>query len=84
MKLWVTKNTIILKKQYSISFDISKYYSYICKMKDITNKNSKEQYHGYQEWYVRNELYYRGNYKNDNIIGYTESHYSKITRYNIR
>ena len=53
-------------------------------MKDITNKNSKEQYHGYQEWYIRNELYYRGKYNNNNIIGYTESHYSKITRYNIR
>jgi hypothetical protein len=52
--------------------------------KDITNKNSKDQYHGYQEWYVCNKLYYRSNYINDNIIGYTESHWSKITRYNIR
>ena len=25
-------------------------------MKDITNKNSKEQYHGYQEWYNNSKL----------------------------
>lgn len=79
-------NGIILKKQYSISFDISKYYSYICKMKDITNRNSKEQYHGYQAWYYDydNKLYYRANYKNNMKIGYEEYHWSKITRYNIR
>ena len=52
--------------------------------KDITNRNSKRQLHGYQEWYIPNKLYYRGNYVNDNLIGYTESHWSKHTRYNIR
>ena len=53
-------------------------------MKDIKNKNSKEQYHGYQEWHIRNELYYRGNIKNNKHIEYSEFHSSKITRYNIR
>lgn len=53
-------------------------------MKDITNKNSKEQYHGYQEWYIPNTLWYRGNYKNDESIGYEEYHFIKKTRYNIR
>ena len=55
-------------------------------MKDITNRNSKEQYHGYQAWYYDydNKLYYRANYKNNMKIGYEEYHWSKITRYNIR
>ena len=43
-------------------------------MKDIINRNSKEKLHGYQEWYINNKIYHRGNYINGNRIGYTESH----------
>ena len=39
---------------------------------DIINKNSNGEYHGYQEWYLRDKIYYRGIRKNDNRIGYTE------------
>ena len=44
---------------------------------DITNVNSKEQYHGYQERYwgeLRNKLYYRANWRYDCCIGYEEYH----------
>jgi hypothetical protein len=51
--------------------------------KDITNYNSKEQSHGYQEVYYYNKLSYRGNRKKGNPIGYGESHGSKRTRYYI-
>jgi len=55
-------------------------------MKNIYNYNTKNELHGYQNWYFRdsNKLYFRGNYKNDRYIGYNESHNWKITRYNIR
>ena len=52
--------------------------------KDITNTNSKGQYHGYQEWYCYDKLILKANYKNDNPIGYHEIHFNKITRYYIR
>ena len=52
-------------------------------MKDIRNKNSRGQSHGYQEWYGYHELIYRGNYKNNERIGYAEYHGSKRTRFNI-
>ena len=52
--------------------------------KDITNTNYKNEFNGYQEWYLCDKMFYRGNYINDNIIGYTEYHWSKITRYYIR
>jgi hypothetical protein len=56
-------------------------------MKDIINKNSKDQHHGYQEWYgynkVINKVIYRGNYKNNERIGYAEYHGSKRTNFNI-
>lgn len=52
--------------------------------KDIINKNSRSQYHGYQQWYGYNELIYRGTYKNNNMIGYQEWHNTYQTRYHIR
>lgn len=51
---------------------------------DITNVNYKEQYHGYQEWYYVDELYYRGKWKNGLEIGYEESHGYKLTLFYIR
>ena len=53
-------------------------------MNNITNTNSKGQYHGYQERYWSDKLGYRTNYKNDKFIGYHEIHFNKITRYYIR
>ena len=42
-------------------------------MENIRTKNEKGKEHGYQEWYVDNDiLWYRGNYKNGLEIGYTE------------
>lgn len=53
-------------------------------MKETTyNLNNKGEFHGYVFIYHLCELYYRGNYKNGNLIGYSESHGSKGTRYNI-
>jgi len=46
------------------------------KNKDITTKNNKGQYHGYQQWYnnfsKRNIPFLRGNFKNNIRIGYLE------------
>ena len=53
-------------------------------MRDIINFNSKEQYHGYQERYLNDKLYYRFNFKNGERYGYGEYHYNKKTRYYIR
>lgn len=41
-------------------------------MRDIRTKNEKGHEHGYQEWYIDNELWYRGNYKHGEEIGYAE------------
>ena len=51
--------------------------------KDIINRNYNGEYHGYQEWYINNKIYYRGIRKNNNRIGYTEYHLPKRTRFNI-
>ncbi len=42
--------------------------------KDIINKNSKGQMHGYQEWYWDGKLSLRGNAKNGKMGGYREWH----------
>ena len=52
-------------------------------MKDIITQNSKGQYHGYQEWYGY-KLYYRGNIKHNESIGYTEYNRAKQTNFYIR
>ena len=58
-------------------------------MKNITNKNTKNEYHGYQEWYGKDifsgnkRISYRANYKNGIVIGYEEFHGVKQTRYDI-
>ena len=49
-------------------------------MKDIITQNSKGQYHGYQEWYGYT-LYYRGNIKHNESIGYTEYNRAKKTNF---
>jgi hypothetical protein len=43
---------------------------------DIVNHNEKGLHHGYQEWYDENGIWYRGNFKNDAPIGYTESNWN--------
>jgi hypothetical protein len=53
-------------------------------MKNIINRNSKDQYHGQQEWYnSKGELELRGTYKKSEEIGYEEWHAVKETRYYI-
>jgi hypothetical protein len=42
--------------------------------KDIKNYNSKKQYHGYQEWYYKGNLFIRGIYKNNIQTNYRERH----------
>lgn len=42
---------------------------------DIENRNHKGEVHGYQQWVSfndSNKLWFRGNFKNDNEIGYIE------------
>ena len=54
-------------------------------MSNIRNKNSKGQYHGYQQgFWVDNKIAHRYNKRNDVIIGYTEWHAIKETEYYIR
>ena len=45
--------------------------------KNIRPRNTRGQYHGYQEWYYTNDkLMFRGNVKNNNWDGYRELYYS--------
>ncbi len=41
--------------------------------KHINPRNSKGRHHGYQEYYVKNKSWLRGNMKNGFPIGYIES-----------
>jgi len=53
-------------------------------MRDITNINSKSEFHGYQQWYWDGDgLFYRGYRKNYLRIGYTEYHMAKQTNFYI-
>lgn len=53
-------------------------------MKNIINRNSKGEIHGYQELYWnKTKLAFKGKRKNDKPIGYGEYHYNKKTRYYI-
>ncbi len=46
-------------------------------MKDIVNRNSKDQYHGYQErYYTNGKLYFKGFFNNDIEVDYEELYYS--------
>ena len=48
------------------------------KIKDITNKNQKRQFHGYQEWYITNgKLWLKGKCVNDRHLGYVENNETK-------
>ena len=54
---------------------------------EITNRNYKGQYHGYQEWHSDSTIFImwgRLNYKNGKEIGYEEWHVTKETTYYIR
>ena len=55
-------------------------------MKNIINRNSKGQLHGYQQglFWFNNKIAHRFNKRNDMIIGYTEWHAIKETEYYIR
>lgn len=52
--------------------------------KEILNKNDKNQWHGYQEWYYNNKLFYRGKWKNNRPISYFEDHVIKRTHFHIK
>lgn len=55
--------------------------------KDIRNKNSKGEHHGYKEfYYVNGKLSLRANFKNGRIIGYHERHTPRfeVTSFYIR
>jgi hypothetical protein len=53
--------------------------------KEIISKNSKGQYHGYQELYggATDKVYYRTMYKNDIQYGYTEYHANNLIDNNL-
>lgn len=53
-------------------------------MKEIAQLNTKGEFNGYQEWYNHGKMWYRGQYKNGDKIGYLEYHLYKITRFHIR
>jgi len=44
--------------------------------KNIEKFNDKGEHHGYQEWCDNHGLWYRGNFKNNQPIGYTESNWN--------
>ena len=77
-------NIIQLNELTTILFDISKYYSYICKMKHIRSRNYKGQFHGYQEWYWKDTIWLRGKFINGVEIGYEEIHLKCKTNFYIR
>lgn len=45
---------------------------------EITNKNQKGQFHGYQEWYYSSGISFRSTCKNNLYVGYHESHLNSI------
>lgn len=51
---------------------------------DIEPKNSKGDFHGYQEWYYNNRLWVRCNYDRDEPIGYEDDHHKYMANYYIR
>ena len=53
--------------------------------KNISNYNSKNENHGYQEfYYVNGKLSLRANFKNGSGVGYVEMHRFVQTLYKIR
>jgi hypothetical protein len=44
----------------------------------IRNRNSRGEYHGYQQWHRLNTLAFRGTFKNNSSAGYTERHCYEI------
>ena len=52
--------------------------------KEIITKNNKNQYHGYQQWFINNKPRLRANFKNGNRIGYCEQYMAKQTLFYIR
>ena len=60
----------------------------IYKTDNIINYNSEGEYHGYQERYWCDKLYYRANWRYDCCIGYeeyhSEYHLYETTRFHIR
>ena len=52
--------------------------------KEIITYNNNGQLHGYQEGYLNDKIFVRGNSKNGQDIGYNEWHYTKRTTYSIK
>jgi hypothetical protein len=44
----------------------------------IRNRNSRGEYHGYQQWYMLNTLALRGTWINNQSTGYVEYHCYEI------
>jgi hypothetical protein len=53
-------------------------------MNNISNYNSKYEYHGYQQRYWDDILYYRGKWIHGNEIGYEEAYVVKTVNFYIR
>jgi hypothetical protein len=53
-------------------------------MEDIEPKNQKNQFHGYQEWYSYEDIWYRGIFKHGMEFGYEEYHQDIETNFYIR
>jgi hypothetical protein len=56
--------------------------------KEIITKNDKGNYHGYQQWYHYDKLWFRGNSKHGRGMGYLEWHVEHVvdieTQFHIR
>ncbi len=52
--------------------------------KQIRNYNDKGSYHGYQQWYYDDKLWFRGNSKHGLNLGYIENHTVKRTTFVIK
>ncbi len=50
---------------------------------DIKNFDENGNWHGYQQRYWSNNLWYRGKWKNHYPIGYLEDHHVKLTKFYI-
>jgi hypothetical protein len=52
--------------------------------KHIEPRNTKGQWHGYQEWYKDDKMLLRGTYKHGKDYGYEEHHQENETNFYIK
>ena len=53
-------------------------------IKDKIPTNSKDEYHGYHEWYDGDDIWVRVVMKNGLDIGYEENHWERVTIFHIK